>query len=242
MDNDLVTIRAQVAEQPWRSVLRRFIEAVDLTGNVLALVVAAAAAVGVGAWAEWWLGVIVFLLVAVLMTCVTTYSVLVDRNDALRAILARPEVAVAPAMFRGSIDGGELSVHHRVLITNNSSLPCRLVAKVVAIEGVAGPEVPWPLPWRHGSEERAHRLFPGDAEMLLVAIETGLYAKFQVLAREGRAGDLALVEHGHQPYSYRVTVWDADTGQVAADFRVVSNGDVSGRVEFTDLLGGISAE
>ncbi len=176
----------------------------ETTGGLVVLVVA-----GAGVWA--------------------TVGVLRERTAALRTLLGTPDLSVGPGPQLGVAYSGEdggltgVSDRIRVIVGNHSAVAHRLIAKVVEIDGVdPGPEVPWPVQWRHGTPDGVHRLFPGDVEMLDVAGLLNRTTKdpcLEVFLPSPHQAALASLPA--TPVRLRINIWDADGGQRAADFTVV---------------------
>lgn len=165
-----------VAESIFRSVWRRWYSYIDGFGTlsplVLALAVGGLLLVGQVAWADTitlWSTVWIVVIAAMVSALAAVVEVLRDRTDWLRAIYSVPRVDVKKVDPITVTSGAQVSSKRmRVMVNNRSSTAHSFAATVVGTDGVSGPEVPWPVAWRHGSG-REHRLFPGDKEMLDIA-------------------------------------------------------------------------
>lgn len=150
-----------------------------------------------------------------------------QRTDWLRRIYARPTLSVAPGPELEVYDANSNSSSRRIraLVSNESDTACDLVATVVELDGLPDtgrPEVPWPVQWRHGTG-RVHRLFPGDSEMLDVAgvrqvLKHGFEPQLEVFLPAPHSASRA--DLGKDPVALRVRVWDANGGQLSADFTI----------------------
>ena len=158
-----------------------------------------------------------------------TVEVLRERTAELRTLLGTPDLSITAGPQLGVAYGGEagtlsgVSDRIRVVVGNHSVVAHRLIAKVVDIDGVRpGPEVPWPVQWRDGTPDGVHRLFPGDVEMLDVAGLLNRASKdpfLEVFLPQPHRAALASLPA--TPVRLRVNIWDAEGGQLAADFTVV---------------------
>ncbi len=108
-----------------------------------------------------WLVVGLGVLALVSLVIVAPIQLGLDVRSKLIALLDVPEVeAEVGRPFANLV---------RVRITNRSPGAHEFAAQVVGTENIPpGPEVPWPVPWRH-SKYRIHRLYPGQNEMLKMA-------------------------------------------------------------------------
>lgn len=223
--------REELDRSLWVVVGYRWLSYVDLVGNigfVVVVLITVFASVAVGVKVNGWLGGILGFGLVVASFAIAGANVLRDRTSWLREIFERPDLTVelGPEMEVAEAPWTMRMV--RVMVQNNSDLPRLLVAKTADLTGLVGsrPEVPWPVRWRH-EKSREHRLFPQDQEMLDVAgirhfdsrgnpVDDHPTLRVFVAGDHG-AGDVLVQD---DDISIRVKVWDADGGQLAADFTV----------------------
>jgi hypothetical protein len=197
---------------PW-SVLSRFLHLFDQVGTLIGLLALVVTVIGYRLIADSWISVWLLAGLVPLLIVFAIYDLLRARTRALRQLLDRADITVAAAELATVITETRHLTLVRLTVRNRSPGPRRLTAKVTAISGFEGPEVPWPIRWRHGADERVHTLFPGDEEMLEV-IEldrTRPRLWFHVVG-----GKPAHVGIDDPEVAIVIAIWDADTGHEAA--------------------------